>query len=480
MMQALGNKDLLSGGCYNRCGNTNTPTTPTTPTTPQPPASGNIMQGSFSYKSSVEVSFSSDAMHMAYSQKTEISFSFASQAAEVSRPSPAESMQSPETSAKNILKFVEDKLKSLKAEGASPEEMKKALDDGLKGYETGHDQAVDILKGYGMYEGSIKDGVEKTKALVKKGIEDLAKTYLGTGTATPAPTTPAPTTPAPATPAPTTPTTGSTPTTPAPTTPTTPTTPDDDDDDSSVPSVSRYRARLYTEQTLDLEVKTRDGDTITISIDALQKMRVNGADWNGMTGFAGLQGDGTLESFKGMYSESSLFEVDGELDDAEKAALDDLIGSIMDLADSFYGGDMADAMDKASQLSLDPAELASMSLEMTQTQYMRTSTRTYQDVSGYGSDGNNQTQGTQRAGRANHGLAGLADYVKNLRELAEKASNMKSPKDFINELFAASFARMDAAQQKPNGLDLERTDSLHRQIVDGALATPEKAEQAAA
>jgi hypothetical protein len=475
MMQALGYKDLLSGGYYNRCGNnTNTPTTPatpTTPTTPQPPANG--MQGSFSYKSSVEVSFSSDAMHMAYSQKTEVSFSFTSQAAEVSRPSPAESMQSPETSAQNILKFVDDKLKAMKADGASPEEMKKALDDGLKGYETGRDQAVDILKGYGMYEGPIKAGVEKTTELVKKGFEELGKTYLGTGTATPAP---APTTPVPTTPAPTTPTTGSTPTAPA---PTTPTTPDDDDDDSSVPSVSRYRAKLYTEQTLDLEVQTRDGDTIRISIEALQKMRVNGAEWNGMTGFAGLQGDGTLESFKGMYSESSLFEVDGELDDAEKAALDDLIGSIMDLADSFYGGDMADAMDKASQLSLDPAELASMSLEMTQTQYMRASTRTYQDVAGYGSDGNTNTQGTQRAGgQANHGLAGLIDYVKSLREMAEKAGNMKSPKDFINELFAASFAQLDAAQHKPNGLGLERTDSLHRQLVNGALAEPAQAQPA--
>lgn len=469
MMQALGYKDLLSGGCYSRCGsNTNTPSVPTTPTAPVPPQlPPGGMQGSFSYKSSVEVSFSSDAMHMAYSQKTEVSFSFTSQAAEVSRPSPAESMQSPETSAQNILKFVDDKLKAMKADGASPEEMKKALDDGLKGYETGRDQAIDILKGYGMYEGPIKTGVEKTTELVKKGIEELGKTYLSTGTATPSPTTPAPTTPAPATP-----TTGATPATPA---PTTPTTQNDDEDDSSVPSVSRYRAKLYTEQTLDLEVQTRDGDTIRISIEALQKMRVNGAEWNGMTGFAGLQGDGTLESFKGMYSESSLFEVDGELDDAEKAALDDLIGSIMDLADSFYGGDMAEAMDKASQLSLDPAELASMSLEMTQTQYMRASTRTYQDVAGYGSD-NPHTHGARPAGgNANNGLAGLIDYVKSLREMAEKASNMKSPKDFINELFAASFARLDAAQQKPGGLSLERTDSLHRQLVNGALAEPVQA-----
>jgi len=424
------------------------------------------------------VSFSSDAMHLAYSQKTEVSYSFSSQAAEVSRPSPAESMQSPETSAQNILKFVDDRLKTLKAEGASPEEMKKALDDGLKGYQTGRDQAIDILKGYGMYEGPIKAGVEKTTDLVTKGIEALGKTYLGTGSTAPAPTTPAPTTPAPTAPAPTaptTPTTGSTPapTTPAPTTPTTPTTPVDDDDEptNTIPSVSRYRAKLYTEQTLDLTVQTRDGDTITISIEALQKMHVNGADWNGMTGFGGLQGDGSLQSFKGMNSESTLFNVDGELDDAEKAALDDLVGSIMDLADSFYGGDMAEAMDKASQLSLDPAELSSMSLEMTQTQYMRASTATYRDVAGYGSDQSQNAQGTQRSGHgSSHGLGGLADYVKTLREMAEKASSMKNPKDFINELFAASFAQLDAAQQKPSPLSLERTDSLHRQIVDGALA----------
>lgn len=466
MMQALGYKDLLSGGCYNRCG-TNAPSTPSTPSTPspQPPAGGNVMPGSFSYKSSVEVSFSSDAMQMAYSQKTEVSFTFSQAVGEVARPSPAQSTQSPDTSAQNILKFVDDRLKALKAEGASPEEMKKALEDGLKGYETGRDQAIDILKGYGMYEGPIKAGVEKTTELVKKGIEELGKTYLGTGAA---PTTPAPAPAIPA-PAPTTPPIGSTPTP----VPTTPVPSDDDDEAPSIPSVSRYRAKLAIEDKLDMTVETRDGDTITISIEALQKMRINGADWNGMTGFAGLQGDGSLSTFKGMYSESMLFEVDGELDDAEKAALDDLIVSIMDLADSFYAGDMASALDKASQLSIDPAELASMSLEMTQTQYMRTSAATYRDVAGYGAD---REQSAPRADKSGRGLDGLGDYVKNLREMGNKASDMKSPKDFINELFAASFAQMDAMmKQKQNPLELERVDSLHRQLVEGALAQPQKA-----
>jgi len=63
--------------------------------------------------------------------------------------------------------------------------------------------------------------------------------------------------------------------------------------------------------------------------------------------------------------------------------------------------------------------------------------------------------------------------VKNLRELIDKAGNIKNPKDFINDLFAASFARLDVAGQKQNSQGLEGTDSLHRQVVDGALTAPQ-------
>jgi len=156
-----------------------------------------------------------------------------------------------------------------------------------------------------------------------------------------------------------------------------------------------------------------------------------------------------------------------------------LVGNVMDLADSFYGGDMSAALDKASHLSLDPSELASMSLNMTQTQYVRASS-TYRDVAGYGADGNSaQAPQASKSPSGNglssnsNGLSGLADYVKNLRDLIDKAGNVKNPKDFINDLFAASFAQLDAAGQKQSSQGLGGTDSLHRQIVDGTTATPQ-------
>lgn len=454
MMNALGYQDYFRGhGCQGGA-----PMCSGQKGMASTPAQGgsNVVQGSFSYSSSVEVSFSSDAMQMAYSSKTEVSFTY-SRAAEIARPAPAQAIQSPEDSAANILNFIEERLKSLKAGGASVEDMQKALDDGLGGYQTGRDQAIDILKGYGMYEGPIKSGVEKTTALVEKGIDELGKKYLGAATAVPesaAPVQPAKQVAVPAA-------VSSTPAKPV-------SVPSDDDEQATaVPSVSRYRAKLYNEDTLDMTVKTRDGDTVTISISALQALRVNGADWTGMTGFAGLQGDGSLSTFKGMYSESMLFEVDGELDDAEKAALDELIASVMDLADSFYGGDMAAALDKASQLALDPAELSSMALEMTQTRYMRASAATYRDIAGFGGRGESGVSAPQASQRGRD-FDGLGDYVRNLRDLGNRAGNLMNPKDFINELFSAAFAQMDVAR-KSSPLGLERIDALHRGLVDGAL-----------
>jgi len=495
MMNALGNQDYFRG----RSGQGSSPlATSGASAAPVPSQGGNVTQGnaprgSFSYSSSVEVSFSSDALRMAYSSKTEFSFTY-SGTAEIARPAPAQAMQSPGDSAKNILNFVEERLKSLQANGASPEDLQKALDDGLSGYVAGRDQAVDMLKGYGLYQGPIKDGVEQTTALVQKGVEDLAKKYLGTGAGSTAtgtevpPAAPAPVAPAPAVTSSTSTATSTASSNPTPAPNQTPSV----DEEPTTPSVSRYRAKLYNEDTLDMTVTTRDGDKVTISISALQALQVNGADWTGMTGFAGLQGDGSLSSVKGMNSQSSLFQVDGQLDDGEKAALDGLIASVMDLADSFYGGDMASALDKASQLQLDPAELSSMALDMTQTRYMRASTATYQDIAGLGGNnalgnnapGNVVPYANQQGNRRGHALEGLGDYMRNLRELGHRADNLRHPRDFINELFSAAFAQRDAAGQG-GPLGMMRVDELHRSLVNTAVpqapvTTPAPEQRAAA
>jgi hypothetical protein len=444
MLQALGYRDLISAG---RCGQAAMPAR-----NPGCGATGSNRAG-VAVQGAIEVRISSTAVQLAYTQKIEVQLALPQSVAQIARPAAAQSMQSPETSAHNILNFVEDRLASLKAAGASPEQLQKTLDDGLKGFETGRDQAIDILKGYGMYDGPIKAGVEKTTELVKQGVEELAKAYLPAAQAPAAGAAPAPATPTEAVKS------GGTVAAPA-----------TSGSNTVLPSVNRYRASFSTGQTLDLTVQTRDGDTIRISIQSLQKLRVSGAQWNGMTGFAGLQGNGTLESFRGLYSESMLFEVDGELDDAEKAALDDLLVSIMDLADSFYGGDMAAAMDKAMQLAFDPQELTSMALNMTQTRYMRASAASYHDIAGLGAG----AAGERRASRPV--LTGLGDYVKRLLHTAEKASGMKNPQQFINELFSARFAQRDAMQPRHGPMKLEHIDALHRQLVEAAMSQLRKAQ----
>lgn len=82
--------------------------------------------------------------------------------------------QSPEATAKNILGFVKNGLSSLASQGASSERLQQRLDAAKEGIEKGYKEAVEILKGLGLYDEQLKGEVEEGRKLVDSGLESLA------------------------------------------------------------------------------------------------------------------------------------------------------------------------------------------------------------------------------------------------------------------------------------------------------------------
>lgn len=247
------------------------------------------------------------------------------QAEHVAEVAPSRSSFDTDAVAKPVLDFVSQRLADEAAAGASSEDLASLIQQAREGARQGVGQAVDMLKQNGAYSDELGSGAADALLKMQQGFDQLAQQYglaqEGAVESTAVDTTDA--MPVPAT----------------------------------VPLASRvqdYRAAFASQQRVALEVKTADGDTIRLRIGTSEQQR--GALQVGDSGMAAL--------YESSSSAGLSLEVDGQLDDGEMKALNDLLSGVAGVADSFFGGDMAGAFEQAQGLNFDSSELSSMSLRM--------------------------------------------------------------------------------------------------------------------
>jgi hypothetical protein len=119
------------------------------------------------------------------------------------------------------------------------------------------------------------------------------------------------------------------------------------------------------------ELTTLDGDKVSINA-------------TNMSVFAGrLDGGVDTEDvgvITGLKETSEFaFNVEGELDEQEMAAIEDLLNQIMSLADEFYNGDIDKAYEVAMDMGYNQNEIASYSLKLRQTEQF-SATAVYQNL----------------------------------------------------------------------------------------------------
>jgi hypothetical protein len=230
---------------------------------------------------------------------------------------------SPEKVADRILSFVGGVINGLRNIAAPDEEVSSMMQAARDGVEKGFGEARDILDGLGIYNGKISEDAEKTYDLLQDGLDRIEK------------------------------------------------------GDSAMPasSVEAYQSMAYSDQRdLSLEVRTRDGDLVTISLgqqDVFSSSRYAAADASSMLFISEEQRSSRF---------SLEYRVEGELDEDERNALKQLLEDVDGIAESFYSGNGAEAFEKASSLGYDAEQLASYSLSMSQSQSLQT-TSAYRAVS---------------------------------------------------------------------------------------------------
>lgn len=311
----------------------------------------------------------------------------------------------PEKVAGRILGFIEQRLQSEQAAGADPSKLQGLLEQARSGVEKGFTEARKILDGMGVLQGKVASDIDDTYQKIQDGFSALDKRFN--------PSSPA--------------STGNV-------------------------AVAAYSERFAARaETFEMQVTTRDGDRLRISIAQAS------ANWSQSAVAA--SSDGKTSSLVASSQSGSLqigawqVSVEGELDDEERGALEKLFSQVQDLSNKFYAGDLSGAFDRAMALEMDSEQLASMSLRLTQTT-VRQATDAYSAVA---------QDGGQAASAVNSSLIdyaqGLLDALRSANQVAEEGSAKGNLLDLLKGGFSLD-ERFDSAR-------LDKAEQLNNRLLDG-------------
>ncbi|WP_445938919.1 DUF5610 domain-containing protein [Pseudomonas sp.] len=311
----------------------------------------------------------------------------------------------PEKVAGRILSFIEQRLQSEQAAGADPSKLKGLLEQARSGVEKGFAEARKILDGMGVLQGKVASDIDDTYQKIQDGFSDLDKRFNPDAALVE----------------------GST-------------------------NIAAYSERFAAQaETFDMEVTTRDGDRLRISIAQAS------ANWSQSGVVASSNGNGSSVVASSQSGSMQIgawqVSVEGELDGEERAALEKLFGQVQDLSSKFYAGDLSGAFDRAMALEMDGEQLASMSLRLTQTT-VRQATDAYSTVA---------QDGGQAASAVNSSLIdyaqGLLEGLRSANQVAEEGTVKTSLLDMLKGGFSLD-ERFDSGR-------LDKAEQLNSRLLDG-------------
>ncbi|THB72836.1 MAG: hypothetical protein D6B28_04765 [Gammaproteobacteria bacterium] len=225
----------------------------------------------------------------------------------------------PEKVANRILDFIDSAMGLAKLNGADDAELEHMLEEAKRGVDMGFEQAKDILDGYGVLEGKIAEDIDSTYNLIQEGFKER-----------------------------------------------------DFGNVERIIEVERGAAAAR-EDSFEMEIRTNDGDIVKLMINNSNSISTSQQ-------FSSSDDEHILTINTEKYSSSELsFSVQGELDEDELAAINDLVGQIGDVAEDFYSGDMQQALQHAVELGYDTDEIAGFEAHMKYS----TAVSAYQKVDSY-------------------------------------------------------------------------------------------------
>jgi len=338
------------------------------------------------------------------------------------------------SAADNILKFISLRVQQDAGEGASEDDIASRLLAGYEGFVKGFNEAYEQLSGAGLLSPEVEAAIEQTYTQVLAGIDTLAQEY---GVASPvtassdrdtadsddavaveAPVTILRSNPEPlATPQQAFAAFALDAVNPA-------------EQLSELLESSSLNYEQLAQRDFSFSLKTQDGDTVTITASANQQSRVQ----YGAVNYASDYGNYQAGRFSAESSSSSAFslQVDGDLDEGELAAINDLLGQVGDLSETFFAGDLDQAFNMALELGFDESEISQFALNLKQEVYTKIES-TYGAVSNIQTREEDEQSSPFASLQENNKLLQMSEFIKLLDEAQTSALKLGLPSDFVTQ-----------------------------------------------
>lgn len=300
--------------------------------------------------------------------------------------------------ADNVLSFVTNTIRARKQGGDDDEALKEMLGQAYKGIDKGFSDARKELDKSGVLTDPLKEGIDKSYDLIQKGMSDFEDELFGKATDSTDPT----------------------------------------DTTSTSDAVKTPKeighsilAAMAGQQSASLELVTKEGDKVTIQFDDQQQWQLQNSAKakKALQTYGELAGNSqnqkkTDNSSSAFYSHTTQFsfKVEGDLSSDELKSISDMMNKIGGLSDSFFNGNLDDALQQAQKLDLSDSELTSLSLDLYQQQAVgwRSAQSDNTDSSNTVSDtedGSAPTENQQSAAALPEVFTQLGDYLNQLQSV---------------------------------------------------------------
>lgn len=287
----------------------------------------------------------------------------------------------PEKVSDRILSFVSGRVLSEQDKDKQAELMTQARE----GIEKGFAEAKDILESLDVLNGKVKEDIDTTYDLIQQGLERLEDQV--NGIAANEETQAA--------------------------------------KESGLVQQTSIENKYSRHEKTQIEIITNDGDKVLIDVFKEQSAQSSQS--------VSRNEEGTSYSYSRSISASTglSYQVQGELDEDEKKAIDDLLKDVAKVSDSFFSGNVQRAFEQAVKMDFDSEELTQFSLNMNYQESTQVAISAYNNVQ---SQPNNELQHPGKGlGHAYGHERGLGQGQGLARNQADPAG-LASMSQFINEL----------------------------------------------
>lgn len=346
---------------------------------------------------------------------------------------------SPEQAANNILQFIAGRLVELKSSGADEEQLQKSLSQARQGFEQGLSESKDILSSLGKLDEAQSSRLDQIQTQVNEGFGRIEKNLFSPTEASAN-------------------TNGklqlqdrfdiqviqressqnSRQTERASTVGSQSSSSRNQPSKEFGASFQQYRSAFARQDTINLNIRTQDGDLVNIQFSASQSSIVDisagsftsNSRSNGQSN--SIQAD-FLREFRQQFGQTQLnIGVQGEIDADELQALEELLNQLGDIANAFFSGDDGAALSEALSIEIDGSEIAQFSADF-QSREVQQQTSLYREIAGF-----TRNQSNNNASN-NPLLQQIRDFVDSQSSVSFTNAS-KTTETFIEQLLAISFA----------------------------------------